>query len=45
MPQVPPLQIGVPLLMLQALLQTPQCEVLVLKSVSQPLFALPSQLP
>jgi hypothetical protein len=43
-PQVPLTQVGVPPPgQLQALLQAPQCVMLVFLSVSQPLFGLPSQ--
>jgi hypothetical protein len=44
MPQRPAAQVAVPLVLLQTVLQPPQC-VGVLRLVSQPLAALPSQSP
>src|SRR5204862_421374 len=43
--QAPPTQLAAPFVVEQALPQAPQCEVLVLSVVSQPLATLPSQLP
>jgi hypothetical protein len=45
MPQTPPAQVAAPLVALQAAPQRPQLEGVVLRLVSQPLAAMPSQSP